>query len=394
MNPSSETTQTPSPIPLLDLKRQHATIAAEVATVLTRVVEAQAFILGPEVKAFEEETARYIGSSHAIGCASGSDALLLALMALNLSPGSEVITTPYTFFATVGSIVRLGLRPVFCDIDPRTFNLDPSKLSRLITPRTRVILPVHLFGQCAAMDPILALAEDHGLAVVEDAAQAIGARDKNGHGAGTRGAIGCFSFFPSKNLGAFGDGGLLATADLDLAQKLAALRCHGSTDRYFHEWSGINSRLDALHAAVLRVKLPHLDAWSDARAANAGRYRKLFAAADLLQTDGSPESGRVIPPLVLAGRHIFNQYVIRVHAALRDPLREHLAARKIGSAIYYPLPLHLQPCFRDLGYREGDLPEAERASKESLALPIFSELIPDEQERVVGEIQEFMKEQK
>jgi dTDP-4-amino-4,6-dideoxygalactose transaminase len=354
-----------------------------------RVVEAQAFILGPEVKTFEEEAALAIGTPHAIGCASGTDALLLALMALDLQPGDEVITTPYTFFATAGSIVRLGLKPVFCDIDPATFNLDVARLAELVTSRTRAIMPVHLFGQCAPMDSILALAKEHGLAVIEDAAQAIGARD-GGRNAGTMGTIGCFSFFPSKNLGGFGDGGLMTTADPALAKKLKSLRVHGSAERYFHEWVGINSRLDAIQAAVLRVKLPHLEGWSDLRAAHAAEYRRLFAEAGLAQGEGwMPQKGLVVLPQVKQERHVFNQYVIRVHEDLREDLRRYLGEKKIGTAVYYPLALHLQPCFASLGYHEGDLPMAEAASRQTLALPVFPELTPAEQQRVVAAIGKF-----
>ena len=381
-----------SPIPLLDLHAHHAPLAAEIESAIQRVVHSQGFILGPEVQAFEEEVREALGAAHAIGCASGSDALLLALMALDLAPGDEVITTPYTFFATAGSIVRLGLRPVFCDIDPQTYLIDPARIERLITPRTRAIMPVHLYGQCAEMDAISAVAQRHGLAVIEDAAQAIGAADQ-GRQAGSLGAIGCFSFFPSKNLGGFGDGGLLTCADPALAATLRELRVHGSKNRYFHERVGINSRLDALQAAILRVKLPRLDGWSAARAANAGNYRALFAAAGLAQAPGAPpEPGRVVLPVERPGaRHVYNQFVIRVAPALRDPLREHLSASRIGTAIYYPLPLHLQPCFKELGGKAGDCPAAEAAAAETLALPIYPELTLTQQSRIVAAIGDFMK---
>lgn len=397
----------PAPVPLLDLKAQHATMREEIRAALDRVVDSQTFILGPEVKDFEQEAAAYLqggegsgqdrdeggGELHALGCASGSDALLLALMALELPPGSEVITTPYTFFATVSAITRLGLRPVFCDIDPRSYNLDVARLERLITPRTRVLLPVHLFGQCPPMEPIMALAEKHGLAVVEDAAQAMGARDERGRMAGTIGAIGCFSFFPSKNLGGYGDGGLLTTRDAALAARLASLRTHGAAQRYLHESVGVNSRLDALQAAVLRVKLPRLEGWCAARAAHAERYRTLFSEAGLLQKSGDrPAPGRVIAPETFVGRHVYNQFVIRVAAEARDGLRAHLEARRIGTAVYYPLPLHLQPCFKDLDYAEGSLPEAERASRETLALPVFPELTESQQRRVVDEIAAYLRQ--
>lgn len=379
------------PVPLLDLKAQYEKISAAIDAAIRRVVQTQTFILGPEVKAFEEEMAKAIGSPYAIACASGSDALLLALMALDLEPGSEIITTPYTFFATAGSIVRLGLKPVFCDIEPGTFNIDPAKMAACITPRTRVILPVHIFGQCADMAPILMLAEEHGLAVIEDAAQAIGARYR-GAGAGTIGDIGCFSFFPSKNLGGYGDGGLMTTTNVRLAARLRALRTHGSTQTYLHEWVGVNSRLDALQAAILRVKLPYLDSWSDARAANADRYRRFFTEAGLAE-EGTlePQVGRVVLPPAVMERHVYNQFVIRVQASRRNELRGHLQACQIGSAVYYPLPLHLQPCFHDLGYHEGDLPVAELAAKETLALPVFPELSEAQQRQVVGEIKAFLQ---
>lgn len=377
------------PIPLLDLKAQHATIADDINAAYARVVSAQAFIMGHEVEAFEKEIAQWIGVPHAIGCASGSDALLLALMALDLEPGDEVITTPYTFFATVSSITRNGLKPVFCDIEPRTFNMDTRKLESLITDRTRAIMPVHLYGQLANMDEIMRLAERRGLIVIEDACQAIGAK----HGkrrAGASGLTGCFSFFPSKNLGGHGDGGLMTTNDPLLASKLRSLRLHGSTERYFHKMVGINSRLDALQAAVLRVKLPHLEIWNDGRAAVAKRYEAMFAEAGVLQSEGDrPEAGRVIAPAVTTDRHVFHQYVIRVQK--RDKVMAKLKEKQIGHAIYYPLALHMQECFADLGYREGDMPESERASRETLALPIYPELTEDQQRRVVKAIAEAIR---
>ncbi len=380
---------TEQPIPLLDLKAQHATIADDIHAAYQRVIDAQAFIMGKEVEAFEKEIAQWIGVTHAIGCASGSDALLLALMALDLEPGDEVITTPYTFFATVSAITRNGLKPVFCDIDPRTYNMDTRKIEALITDRTRVILPVHLYGQLANMDEIMKLAERKKLIVIEDACQAIGAR----HGrrrAGMIGLAGCFSFFPSKNLGGHGDGGLMTTNDPLLANKLRSLRLHGSTERYFHKWVGINSRLDALQAAVLRVKLPHLESWCDGRADRARRYETLFAEAGVLQADGCyPEPGRVVTPLVETDRHVFHQYVIRVQR--RDAVMASLKEKQIGHAIYYPLSLHMQECFADVGYREGDLPESERACRETLALPIYPELTEDQQRRVVGTIADAIK---
>lgn len=378
---------------MLDLKAQYATIKEEIDAAVAEVIATQYFINGPQVAAFEEETAAFVGVPHAIGCASGSDALLLALMALDLEPGDEVITVPYTFFATVSAVTRLGLKPVFCDIDPVTFNMDVTQLEGLITPRTKAILPVHLFGQCADMDPLLALAKRHGLAVIEDAAQAISARYK-GRSAGSMGPLGCFSFFPSKNLGGFGDGGLVTTADEALAGRLRSLHLHGASTKYFHDEVGINSRLDALQAAVLRVKLPHLNDWSDGRAANADTYRRLFAEAGLAQTEGTvPEPGKVVLPSAVTERHIYNQFVIRVEASLRDGLVAHLRERKIGTAIYYPLGLHLQPCFKTLGYGEGDMPETERASRETLALPIYSELTDGQQTTVVAAVKAFFDAQ-
>jgi dTDP-4-amino-4,6-dideoxygalactose transaminase len=367
-----------TPVPLLDLKPQFETIRDDVDRVLRRVVDSQLFILGSEVAEFEKELAAYVGVPHAIGCASGTDALVLSLHALNLAPGDEVITTPFTFFATASCVARHGAKPVFVDIDPATFNLDPEQIEDAISPRTKVLLPVHLFGQCADLDAIGDVARRHGLAVVEDACQAIGA-SYHGKGAGSVGTTGAFSFFPSKNLGAFGDGGIITTGDDAIAARLRMLRVHGERERYKHQAIGWNSRLDALQAAVLRVKLPHLDAWSRGRIANADRYDRLFRDAGLV------ESGRVVLPTRAPwGGHIFNQYTIRVKD--RDALGEHLKARGIGWAIYYPIPLHLQECFAPLGYKAGDFPEAERAAREVLSLPIFPELAPGQIEQVVSEI--------
>ena len=367
-----------TPVPLLDLKPQFETIREDVDRVLRRVVDSQLFILGSEVAEFEKELAAYVGVPHAIGCASGTDALVLSLHALDLAPGDEVITTPFTFFATASCVARHGAKPVFVDIDPATFNLDPEQIEDAISPRTKVLLPVHLFGQCADLDAIGAVARRHGLAVVEDACQAIGA-SYHGKGAGSIGTTGAFSFFPSKNLGAFGDGGIITTSDDAIAARLRMLRVHGERERYKHQAIGWNSRLDALQAAVLRVKLPHLDAWSRGRIANADRYDRLFRDAGLV------DSGRVVLPTRAPwGGHIFNQYTIRVKD--RDALGEHLKARGIGWAIYYPIPLHLQECFASLGYKAGDFPEAERAAREVLSLPIFPELVPAQLEQVVSEI--------
>lgn len=367
-------------VPLLDLQAQHRTIRDEMMAAVQRVFDSQQFILGSEVAAFEREMADYCGSRHAVGCASGSDALLLALMALGVGPGDEVITVAYTFFATGGSISRLGARPVFIDIRPDDFNIDADLVERAITPRTKAIMPVHLFGQCAMMDAITDIARKHNLPVIEDAAQAIGA-DYGTRRAGTMSAIGCFSFFPSKNLGGAGDGGMLTTDDDEIAARLCILRVHGMEPKYFHQYVGINSRLDAIQAAVLRVKLKYLDAWSNARAQNAHRYNTLFAEAGLEE---------IVTPIAHEGmRHIYNQYTIR--APRRDQLLAHLKASDVGAEIYYPVPLHRQECFLDLGYREGDLPESERAAREALSLPIYPELTTEMQEYVVERIGDFYR---
>jgi dTDP-4-amino-4,6-dideoxygalactose transaminase len=358
-------------VPLLDLKAQYATIRDEIEPAVREVFESQYFIMGPKVGEFEEAAARYVGVPHALGCASGTDAILLALMALGVGPGDEVITTPYTFFATAGSVARLGARPVFCDIRPDTYNLNPDLLEPLVTPRTKAIIPVHLFGLVAEMDAITAIAGAHGIAVVEDAAQAIGASSPSGN-AGALGEIGCFSFFPSKNLGGAGDGGMMTARDSALADLMEILRQHGARPKYHHARVGINSRLDALQAAVLTVKLRHLDAWTEKRRENADSYRSLFAERNLV------EAG--VPFAPEGYRHIYNQFVIRVGD--RDRLRDHLKAEGIGTEIYYPIPLHLQECFSGLGYRKGDFPESERAAEETLAIPIYSELAAEQQEYV------------
>lgn len=367
-------------VPLLDLSEQHAALRPEIEAAIRRVLDANAFILGGEVRAFEEEAAVYCETKHAIGCASGSDALLLAMMALDVKPGDEVITTPYSFFATVSAITRLGATPVFVDIDPATYNLDVSQIEAKITEKTKAIQPVHLFGQCADMKALREISEKHGIPLVEDAAQAIGAEEDGGR-AGAMSAVGCFSFYPSKNLGGMGDGGLMTTNDDDLAEKLFALRVHGAAKRYHHKWVGLNSRLDGFQGAVLRVKLPHLDSWSDKRKANAVRYRELFTDAGLTEQITLPVERENV-------RHIYNQFVIRVPNR-RDELREFLTANDVGTDVYYPIPLHLQECFAYLGYREGDLPESERASRETLALPIYPELKEEQQDYVVKEIAKF-----
>jgi dTDP-4-amino-4,6-dideoxygalactose transaminase len=364
---------TTSPVPLLDLKAQYATIREEVRAAVDRVMESQHFILGPEVEALEAEVAAYSGCRFGVGVSSGTDALLLALMALEVGPGDEVITTPFTFFATAGSVHRLGAKPVFVDIEPASFNLDPAKIAAAVTKRTKAIIPVHLFGQCAEMDPIMDIACRHRLAVVEDAAQAIGA-EYRGRRAGSMGAAGCFSFFPSKNLGGFGDGGMITTDDEALARRMRMLRNHGAEPKYYHKLVGGNFRLDALQAAVLRVKLTHLEDWSAARQRNAGRYRGMISRAGL--------DGKVTCPAELpARRHIYNQFSIRT--ARRDALKAKLAERKVGHEIYYPVPLHRQECFAALGYGPGSLPESERAAAEVLALPIYPELTEAQQQYVV-----------
>jgi dTDP-4-amino-4,6-dideoxygalactose transaminase len=368
-------------VPLLDLKQQHASLREELRAALERVLDSQQFILGEDVRRLEEELAAYTGAAHSVGCGSGSDALLLALLALDAGPGAEVVTTPFTFFATAGAIVRAGARPVFADIDPVTYNIDPALMEGAINDRTRALLPVHLYGQCAEMKEVMRVAEGRGLPVIEDAAQAIGAWDEAGR-AGALGAIGCFSFYPTKNLGAAGEAGLVTTNDSHLAERLRRLRAHGGATEYYHDEVGFNSRLDTLQAAVLRVKLPHLDAWSDARRERADTYTRLIVEAGL--------EGLVTPPHVRPGaRHIFHQYVIRVADARRDALVEHLRASGVGTKIYYPVPLHLQPCFAGLGYREGDFPESERAARETLALPVFPELTRGQQEYVVETLRRF-----
>jgi len=370
-------------VPLLDLRAQYETIQAEIREAIDRVLETQRFVMGPEVEALEEEIAAYSQARYGIGVSSGTDALLVSLMAIGLEPGDEVITTPYTFFATAGSIARLHARPVFVDIDPLTYNLDPGRIEEVITERTKAIIPVHLYGQMADMEPIMAIAERHGLYVIEDAAQAIGA-EYRGRRAGSIGHLGCFSFFPSKNLGGFGDGGMVVTNDPDLAEKVRILRVHGAKPKYHHHVVGGNFRLDALQAAVLRVKLRHLDEWTAARRRNAARYRKLFAEAGLLEG----ENAIALPHDVGWGRHIYNQFVIRVPR--RDALKAYLQEQGVGSEIYYPIPLHLQGCFAYLGYARGDCPHSERAADETLAIPIYPELTEPMQRRVVELVAAFL----
>jgi dTDP-4-amino-4,6-dideoxygalactose transaminase len=370
--------------PFLDLKAQHATIRDEVLAAVTAVLESQHFIMGPEVEKLETEVAQFIGSSFAIGCASGSDALLLALMSMGVGSGDEVVTTPFTFVATAGSIARLNAKPVFVDIDPETYNLDWRQLEAAITPRTKAIIPVHLFGLPAEMGKIMEIARARRLPVIEDAAQAIGSCYE-GQFVGNIGACGCFSFFPSKNLGGAGDGGLLSTNDPELAERLSVLRIHGSRRKYHYELLGVNSRLDSLQAAILRVKLKHLADWTEGRRRNANLYRQLFAEAGLDRWIGLP-----IEPSGM--RHVYNQFVVRLEE--RDQLKEHLRRSGIPTEIYYPLPLHLQPAFAYLGYSAGAFPHSEFASRHVLALPIFSELTEQHQRTVVAAVAAFYEGRK
>ncbi len=374
-------------VPLLDLKAQYSTIKGEVEAAVAEVLESQHFILGPKVEQCERAIAQYSGCSHAVGVSSGTDALLACLMAENIGPGDEVITTPYTFFATAGAIARVGATPVFVDIDPITYNLDPFRISSKITARTRAIIPVHLYGQMADMDTVMTLAGKHGFVVIEDAAQAIGA-ESGGRRAGSIGHYGCFSFFPSKNLGAVGDGGMIVTNDAQRAEKLKCLRAHGSKPKYHHKIVGGNFRLDALQAAVVSAKLPHLDEWTVGRQRNAKKYDDLFLEAGLATNKN--ESPSVGLPKVVRERHIFNQYVIRV--SRRDQLQSALQQRGIGTEVYYPVPMHLQECFAYLGHCTGAFPESESAAKQTLALPIYPELSEAQLRHVVDSIRAFFAE--
>ena len=383
-------------VPLLDLKLQYAPLRARIEAALREVCDSQMFVLGPKVEELERRVAEYCGAKHGIGMSSGTDALLAALMALDIGPGDEVLTSPYSFFATAGVVARLGARPVFCDIEEDTYNLDPAAVADFLATRcrrdggvlvneatggrVRVLMPVHLYGQTADMDALMELADRYGLTVVEDAAQAIGSMTAAGADAGSIGAIGCLSFFPTKNLGAFGDAGLCLTNDAALAQRLRILRVHGGERRYYHAVVGGNFRIDALQAAVLLVKLESLDDWTAGRQRNASTYTELFREA----------GDRIHVPLARPGhRHIYNQYVIRVRD--RDALREHLAARNVGTEIYYPVPLHRQECFAYLGYAEGSFPHSEAAARESLALPIYPELTPAQLEHVARSVLEFVQ---
>jgi dTDP-4-amino-4,6-dideoxygalactose transaminase len=384
-------------VPLLDLKAQYAQIRAEVMPVIEEVCASQRFILGEHVLALEAEVAHYCSSSAGIGVSSGTDALLLALMALGLRDGDEIITSPFTFFATAGTIARTGARPVFCDIDPVTFNLSPAAvqsfverhctvqggqlINRITGGRIKALMPVHLYGQAADMDSLMSIAGQHRLKVIEDAAQAIGTETKNGVRVGSIGDIGCFSFFPSKNLGAFGDAGLCTTNDAELAESMRVLRVHGGKPKYYHSVIGGNFRIDELQAAILRVKLKYLDGWTAGRQRNAALYDAAFASAGFAR--------RLVPPQAVGGRHIFNQYVVR--AERRDALKDFLTQRGIGTEIYYPVPLHLQKCFDYLEHRVGDFPESERAAQETLALPIYPELTHAQIEHVIASIAEFYR---
>lgn len=360
-------------VPLLDLKAQYETIRADVDRALARVVESQHFILGPEVEGLEREIASYSDVAHAIGVSSGTDAILLALMALGIGHGDEVITTPHTFIATCSCIARLGAKAVFVDIDPASYNLDIGRVEAAITPRTKAIMPVHLFGQMADVESLAAVARSRGIPIVEDAAQALGAK-ASGKGPGVVGTVATFSFFPSKNLGGFGDGGMVVTNDAALASKLRLLRNQGQQPKYFSLEVGGNFRLDAIQAAVLRAKLPHLDGWTAGRQRNAATYRRSFAKARLRVGDGAlrDDLDVALPIEQPDRRHVYNQFVIR--ARRRDDLRRHLGEQGIGSEVYYPQPMHLQQCFASWGYGAGDFPEAERAAAESLAVPIYPEL--------------------
>ncbi|CAA7618754.1 Pleiotropic regulatory protein [Magnetospirillum sp. LM-5] len=366
-------------VPLLDLKAQFRSIEDEVRAAVDRVLTSQHFIMGPEVEALEREVAEYSGCAHGIGVSSGTDALLVALMAIDLKPGDEVITSPYTFFATAGAISRLGARPVFVDIDPASYNIDPARIEAAVTSRTRAIIPVHLFGQCADMDAIDAIARRHSLAVIEDAAQAIGA-EWNGRRAGSMGRAGCLSFFPSKNLGAMGDGGMVVTNDDALAERIRVLRVHGSKPKYHHKIVGGNFRLDAIQAAVLRVKLRHLDSWTAGRQRNADAYRRKLGHLRP-ETAFLPEPG--------PWRHVYNQFVIRVPE--RDRLLESLRKVGIGCEVYYPVPLHRQECFADLGYGESSMPHSEAAARETLALPIYPELTELQMDAVVAAVADHLR---
>ena len=365
----------PTSVPLCDLNTQYRNIQAEVEEAVLNVLRSGQAILGPEVEALEREIADYCGAKHAVGCASGTDALLLALHGMQIGPGDEVILPPFTFFATVGSILRTGATPVFADIDPVTYNIDPNEVAAKITPRTKAIMPVHLYGQCADMEPLWKLAEANGLAIIEDAAQAIGA-EYRGQKTGTLGGIACFSFYPSKNLGTYGDAGLVTTNDPVWAARMKALRVHGMEPKYYHKLLGWNARIDAIHAAILRVKFRHLEKWTVARQDAADRYDAMIEGAQLNRF-------MLYPVRMPNRRHVFNQYVVRVPAADRDSMVQHLRQNGVACEIYYPVPLHLQECIRHLGHRPGDYPISEEACLSVLALPMYPEITAAQQQRVI-----------
>jgi dTDP-4-amino-4,6-dideoxygalactose transaminase len=371
-------------VPLLDLKAHHEPLHKEIMTALEQTFKSQAFILGAEVGTLEERVAAYCQTKYGIGVTSGTDALLIALMALGVGSGDEVITTPYSFFATAGAVARLGARPVLIDIDPRTFNLDPGKLDEVVTRKTKAIIPVHLYGQSADMAPIMDVAKRHNLSVIEDAAQAIGSEYQDGRRVCSIGTIGCLSFFPSKNLGCLGDGGMAVTSDPDLAERMRVLRVHGSKPKYYHKLIGGNFRLDTIQAAVLNVKLNYLDGWTKRRQENASQYDALLKQTGLVQKGKVKLPEPVYRNAGVRHYHIYNQFVLRVEQ--RDALMAHLKQKDIGAEIYYPVPFHLQECFRYLGYKEGDFPESERAAKETVALPIYPELTSAQQAEVVEAI--------
>jgi len=376
----SETTLTP--VPPLNLVAQFAGVQEDLLNELIEVARSGYYVLGPKVTAFEESLARYCGTKYALGVSSGTDALLVSMMTLGIGAGDEVIVPTFTFFGTAGTVARLGARPVFCDIDPRTYNMDMEQVERLITPRTKAIMPVHLYGQLVDMDPLLEIARRHNVPIIEDAAQAVGAQNTNGHVAGAFGTFGCLSFYPTKNLGAMGDAGALLTNDADLLELARKLRIHGSGHTYYHEHIGGNFRIDALQAAILTVKLGYLEAWTEQRRAHATRYSELISTAGLARE-------HIQPPQEIHGRHVYHQYVLR--AQRRDELVEFLKQRKIGAGVYYPLPLHLQKCFAHLGHKEGDFPHAERAAGEVIALPIYPELTERQQQTVVDALMAFYR---
>ena len=374
-------------VPLLDLKAHHEPLQKEILDAVEQVFKSQAFILGAEVGKLEERVAAYCQAKYGIGVTSGTDALLIALMALGVGPGDEVITSPYSFFATAGVVARLGAKPVLVDIDPKTFNIDPAKISQAMTPKSKAIIPVHLYGQCADMAPIMELAKRHNLGVIEDAAQAIGSEYRDGRRACSMGTIGCLSFFPSKNLGCLGDGGMVVTNDADLAERIRILRVHGSQPKYYHKLIGGNFRLDTIQAAVLNVKLNHLDVWTKRRQENAARYETLFRQSGLVQKGKVRLPEPVYRDKGIKHYHIYNQFVLRVER--RDDLIAHLKQKGIGAEIYYPVPFHLQECFLYLGHKAGDFPESERAANETIAIPIYPELTMAQQTEVVEAIRSF-----